>query len=151
MASTSLPSVSGIARAAPAPAVGPVVLVAEDDDELRLLLCMRLSARGYRVVAARDGDEAIERLEPLISRCPGTLRPRLVITDVRMPGFDGLQVLETVRLLDRSLPVVVITAFGDRETHRAARLLDVTAVFDKPLDLGCLVAALERFLPATRD
>ena len=121
----------------------PVVLLAEDDDELRRLLARKLRRQGWDVVEARTGTQLVELvLEHTVAPIADDQRvASLVITDLRMPGRSGLEVL---RLLRRSLvtvPMILMTAFGSREVHDEALALGAAAVFDKPVDLDDLTAA----------
>lgn len=125
----------------------PLILVAEDDFEMRRMLCKALAAAGYRVREARSGSEALRCMSALLHRRRLPIGPDCIIADVRMPGFSGLEVLEAARLLDRGMPVIVITAFGDAATHESAQRLGATAVMNKPLDIQELVAMVRRLVP----
>jgi len=73
---------------------------------------------------------------------PPEARPDLIVSDVRMPGWSGLDLLRFLRHRRSAIPVVLITAFGDRDTHeRAARL--GAAVLDKPFALADLRRAID--------
>lgn len=120
------------------------ILLAEDDAEMRDLLAAELRRDGYDVIEARNGLElvhAIHRFEA--ARSP----LHLVITDVRMPGFDGLEVLEYMRYAELPVPVIVMTAFGDPGTHSSAYRNGARLVFDKPFDLDEMRAAVALILP----
>jgi len=117
----------------------PRVLVVEDDHEMRGMLSDFLDASGYQVIEAASGAEAIELV---LQRwgCTGPLEPSfdLIITDVRMSGFSGLDLLELVRTARLKAPVIVITAFGAADVHAEAIRLGAVATFDKPFDLDRL-------------
>ncbi len=112
------------------------VLLAEDNDDMRALLKGHLVGMGYEVVAVSNGQALLDELQQTTRHGGYHAEPHLIITDVRMPGFWGLDVLATLRRGDWSTPVVVITGFGDLETHTEASLLGAAAVFDKPFDLA---------------
>jgi len=121
----------------------PVVVIAEDDHEMRCVLRSRLVKAGYRVHEAREGREALERVRG--ERALGLdWAPAALVSDVRMAGMDGLELLARVRTLDPPLPVILITAFGDPETHAKAKRLGATASLDKPLVLAQLLEALRQ-------
>lgn len=123
---------------------GRRVLLAEDDAEMRSLLSSQLREDGYDVIEAQNGVElvrAIHRFESAFSPV------HLIITDVRMPGFDGLEVLEYLRYANLAMPVIVMTAFGDSRTHLAARSNGAALVLDKPFDVDALRAAVARLVP----
>jgi DNA-binding response OmpR family regulator len=118
----------------------PRVLVAEDDFELRKLLCASLRRAGFEVLEARDGLQLGELLEAHQARGGRAAGFDLVITDVRMPGRSGLLALAELRRHDWITPVVVITAFGDEATHAEAHRLGANAVLDKPFSMAALRA-----------
>ncbi len=98
----------------------PLVLVADDDDDIRGLVQYRLERSGYRVVAARDGEEALQ----LAAAVPLSL----AILDVRMPKADGFEVTRRLRADERTrrLPVILLTA--------RAQEADVTRGFEAGAD-----------------
>ena len=121
---------------------GPVVILAEDDDELRRMITSKLARRGCVVLEARNGMELAQLvMERAVEPEPGAGVPaEMVISDVRMPGVTGLSIAGLVRQLDWGLPVILITGFGDAATHAEALRLGVQ-LFDKPVDLDELVEA----------
>jgi CheY-like chemotaxis protein len=129
-------------QAAPAPSLPdgahrPVVLLAEDDEELRRLLARKLRRHGCDVIEARNGFQLVELVfERVVEPLPESLPPAaLIITDHRMPGRTGLEVVSLLRSVNWTIPLIVISAFTDAQTQEEARRLGVTAVFDKPFDL----------------
>ncbi len=81
------------------------ILVVDDEENIRLLYRDELTEEGYKVELAADGLDALAKIE--------TFRPDLVTLDVKMPGIDGIEVLRRIRQKNRSLPVVLLTAFGE--------------------------------------
>lgn len=127
----------------------PRVLVAEDQPEMRALLRRALQRRGYEVVDAADGPGLIDAIVRglLAAR---TQVPDLIVTDVRMPGFSGLEVLARLRREGWSTPVILITAFGDAQLHEDAARLGAARVLNKPFAMEDLVAAVEALVPPLR-
>ena len=123
----------------------PLVFLAEDDLELRRLLTQRLKNLGLDVVAVRDGRELARQLRGASPEDP----PRLVISDLRMPGRSGMDVLQTMRETGGQTPFILITAFGDPETHAEAHRLGAR-IFDKPFDLDDLCTAVQFLLDGRR-
>ena len=124
------------------------VLIAEDDPALRELLAFCFFREGYAVASCGDG---LCLLEQLTESLDGQGEPvDLVVTDIRMPGLTGLEVLEG--LCDRPLrpPVICMTAFGDPRTHAAARRLKAAATFDKPFDIDALIDRARSLCPPLR-
>jgi CheY-like chemotaxis protein len=113
----------------------PRVLLAEDDREMRCLLAAELRKEGYIVEEARTGFDLLEILGDLTLRNEAF---ELIVTDIRMPGLSGLSVVEGLRNGitpgTSGTPVILITAFGDEDTHAEAKRLG-TVIFDKPFDL----------------
>ena len=111
------------------------IILAEDDAPLRELIASVLRTSGYDVIELPDGAELLEYAAAHLSS-DGTIRGvDLIITDYRMPHYSGLDVLTALRRVLTDTPVILITAFGDFETHTYARALDVAAIFDKPFDV----------------
>jgi DNA-binding response OmpR family regulator len=112
------------------------VLLAEDDHEMRRLLVSTLRREGCAVIEARTGLQLSEQIALAHESDPPSID--LIISDVRMPGRSGLEVLGGLRRSARTTPVILITAFGDPETHAQAHRLGALAVFNKPFDLDDL-------------
>jgi DNA-binding response OmpR family regulator len=123
------------------------VLLAEDDDEMRKMLAFALTRHGFRVIQARDGAEALEYLGDVVLGQNRDKAPQLLLTDQKMPGFCGLEVIEAARLAGLKIPAILITAFGDAETHERADALGSTPVLDKPFAVQELVALARRLAP----
>jgi DNA-binding response OmpR family regulator len=115
------------------------ILVAEDDEVTRQLMCMTLERQGFDVVTAEDGIQAYEFA--LIQR------PDLIITDVSMPGADGAHFVRRVRDTEEiaATPIIVTTGFG---TGSATFTLTVgaDAYEPKPVDPESLLATVRRLL-----
>jgi response regulator NasT len=111
------------------------VLVAEDEALIRLDLVEMLREEGYQVVGeAGDGEEAV--------RLAGELRPDLVILDVKMPKMDGIEAASVIAK-DRIAPVVILTAFSQRDLVERARDAGAMAYLVKPFAKRDLVPAVE--------
>ncbi len=116
------------------------IVVAEDDDEMRTLLASALRRDGYEVIEVNTGDQLLHELGNELLQ-PSTMRPDLIVSDIRMPGCTGIEVLAGLRRADWATPVILITAFPDGETHSEATRLGAT-VFDKPFDIDDLRTAV---------
>ncbi len=126
------------------------VLVAEDDAELREALCDLLRAHGFEVVDLNDGEDVYEYVHDSVEMDVPRPRAHALLTDLRMPGMSGAEVLAYFRSIGWRLPTLVVTAFGDDETRRELLALGAAAVLDKPVDPDELLWALER-LTAGRE
>ncbi len=123
------------------------VLLAEDEEDLREFLSTMLAKDGYEVVAVRDGAELLDYLGSVHLQ-DGSARPvDLIISDIQMPGWTGLQILQGIRAKDWATPIILITGFGTREIRREAHRLGVTAFFDKPFDVDDLRTTVLNVLP----
>ena len=121
----------------------PRVLLAEDDDEMRSLLASALRKDGYDVRTCTNGINLLERVAPSFPH-GGTEDYALVVSDIRMPGLSGLEVLADLQGHRSAPPLILITAFGDEETHARAKRLGAVAVFDKPFQIDRLLAEAHR-------
>lgn len=126
------------------PCSGRRVLVAEDDREMRRLLVESLARDGYEVDSVANGLAFLARVEE------GRVYD-LVVSDVRMPGRTGLQVLADARARGWPSPVLLITAFGDDSTLDEAARLGAVALFSKPFDMDDLRTAVLFFLGSPPD
>jgi DNA-binding response OmpR family regulator len=125
-------------------AARPIVLVAEDDHEMRRLVADALRRDGYDVDELADGGRLLVRIA--LGRAEPDLAVALIVSDIRMPGCSGLDVLQGLRDEDWRMPVILMTAFGDDEVRERATGLGAT-LFDKPFALGDLRAAVRALLP----
>ncbi len=118
------------------------ILVVDDEPSIRKVLHAQLTREGYEVDAAADGAETMDRLaaEPW----------NLVVSDLRMPGIGGLELLAHVQTHHPGLPVIVITAHGTVDTAVEALKLGAHDFITKPFDLAEMRAAIEKALGAER-
>ncbi len=117
------------------------ILLVEDDVALLRLLAMRLRAAGHTVETAENGELAIARL-PVV-------QPRLVVTDLRMAGADGMAVFNAVRARSPGVPVIIITAHGTIPDAVQAIQSGVFGYLTKPFDSGTLLKSVEEALRLT--
>lgn len=119
-----------------------VLLVVEDDKEMRSLLCDELRDLGFRIVEASDGNEAIERARET--------NPQLILTDLRMPG-GGLGYIGRLRTVVPLCPIILMTAFGDPSVRETAQRFGVAVYFDKPVRMNELKTAIKQLLNHRTD
>lgn len=121
----------------------PRVLVVDDDPDVALLVKTVLERRaGCDVVLAEDGRAAVERL--------AGLRPDVVVTDIEMPGLDGLELLAELRRTDPFVPVIVMTAHVSVEYAVSALRAQADEFLTKPLDNARLVESVLRLVAEGR-
>jgi PAS domain S-box-containing protein len=111
-------------------------LVIDDEAGIRKVLSIALSDAGCEVIAAADGREGL-RLFREIS-------PQIVLTDIRMPGMNGLDLLRTLKAEEGDKEVIVITGFGDMDLAIRALQLDASDFITKPIHNDALMVALKR-------
>jgi len=132
------------------PRRGLRILLAEDDDAMRNMIQQVLTRAGHSVVALEDGFEVGDYLE-LVHLESGLGPPDLILSDVRMPGRTGLEVLAQVRARGLKCPVLLLSAFADEPTREEARRLGAQALLDKPVDMDELKAAVIAVVTATQE
>jgi CheY-like chemotaxis protein len=111
------------------------ILLVEDDVELRSLLSRELRHRGYDVVVARTGSEAIDYVVHSLIDPRTYNRPALIVSDVCLQASSGLSIAEAIRAANYDVPILLMTAFPGPEVHsRAAAIRDCT-LLAKPFDL----------------
>jgi DNA-binding response OmpR family regulator len=121
------------------------ILVIDDEPGIRDLLDTLLSRKGYDVVLADSGQKGLE----VFLRA----RPDVIVLDLKKPGMDGLTVLQQIRRLNPTQPVIILTGAGTPESEQQVRALGVTEYVEKEFSLHLLGAALKRLLisPAPFD
>jgi DNA-binding NtrC family response regulator len=124
---------------APARADHTAVLVAEDDLEMRRLIVATLRRDRYEVIEAPDGIALLDCVE---AAALTGVHLAAIVSDVRMPLLSGMDALAVLEATSADVPVILITAFGDRETHDEAHQLGAFAILDKPFDMTALSAAV---------
>ncbi len=121
------------------------VLLAEDDDDLRDALVCILVAAGYAVRALSSGAALLDVLAPSIlgeAEAPADA----IVTDVRMPGFNGLNIIEGLRENGWKQPVVIISAFCDEAMEARVARMTRTRLFPKPFNASDLERAIGQLI-----
>jgi CheY-like chemotaxis protein len=122
------------------------ILLTEDDLEMRRMLSWYLQKKGCDVISATNGNDLMRHL--------GFLGPLeyfhefdLIISDIRMPGVTGLQVLEAAKEFDDFPPMILITAFPDKQTLVLSKRLGAAAILTKPFDMDDLLTIISQIFP----
>lgn len=126
-------------------AAAPLILVIEDDPDLRRILTLQLDKLGYRTVEAENGRVGFERAREST--------PDLVLLDLMMPELDGFQVLKRLKSLDAltEIPVLILTASHDDHHRRKSVSHMANGFMTKPYTIDQLRTEIERFVaPAPR-
>jgi DNA-binding NtrC family response regulator len=119
------------------------ILVVEDEDKLRRVIELHLKSSGYEVLQAANAEDALKLAD----------HAQLVLTDLRLPGMDGLALLDTIRRQNFNTPVVLMTAFGTVESAVIAMKSGAADFLIKPFSLDHLTAVIDKALEvrALRD
>jgi len=116
------------------------ILVADDEDALRQLLCEQLTVMGYQTESASDGEEAIQKLQD------GAFA--LVLLDINMPKKTGLEVLQYIREQGMQTRVIMLTGRLGYSVGSESMKLGADEFITKPFDLNYLELVIKRILPA---
>lgn len=122
---------------------GATILVAEDDDDNRDILRTLLALRGFDVLEAADGQQAVE-----LAR---TARPDLILMDLRMPVMNGLAAARAIRQQSKSLPIVALSAYHPSQHGAVASAAGCDEYVVKPIDYNRLEAVIDRLLKRAAD
>ena len=112
------------------------VLVVDDEEGIRKVISITLSDEGYKVLTAEDGETGLKICEEE--------SPQIIISDIRMPGMDGIELLERVKEKWPEKEVIVITAFGEMGVAIRALQLNASDFITKPINNEALHIALRR-------
>jgi len=119
------------------------ILLVDDDPDLLKLISLRLTSAGYRVRTAESGETALAAI--------AVQRPRAVVTDLRMPGIDGLQLFDAIHRQHPAMPVLILTAHGTIPDAVAATQRGVFGFLTKPFDSQELLQKVAAALKAAGD
>jgi two-component system response regulator GlrR len=119
------------------------ILLVDDDPDLLKLISLRLTSAGYRVRTAESGETALAAI--------AVQRPRAVVTDLRMPGIDGLQLFDAIHRQHPAMPVLILTAHGTIPDAVAATQRGVFGFLTKPFDSQELLQKVASALKAAGD
>ncbi|MDT7042752.1 response regulator [Candidatus Nitronereus thalassa] len=115
-----------------------VILVVDDDDAMRSLLVDELGDYGCCVLEAADGEEALSQIQ--------AKTPSLIVTDLQMKS-GGFDFIKNVKTVTPDCRVIVVTAFGDSQTHGIAKNIGVDGYFDKPVRMDDLKTLVMKVCP----
>jgi two-component system chemotaxis response regulator CheY len=119
------------------------VLIVDDSSSVRTVARMALRERGYEVIEASNGKEALEKLDS--ERC------HLVISDVNMPTMDGITLLKEIKRHPnyKFTPVIMLTTEAGEDKKQEGRAAGAKAWITKPFQPNVLIAAVSKLMPAT--
>lgn len=118
-----------------------VILIIEDESNLRVTLAAILRRHGYRVCDLASAESAIAYLQE--NNCD------LIVTDLRLPGMDGIELLGLLHSRFPAIPVIVLTAFPSAESQNNAQSLGAADYLRKPIEPDQLVMRIDELLSAS--
>jgi two-component system nitrogen regulation response regulator NtrX len=104
------------------------ILLVDDEADYAETMAFWLKAKGYRVMTAASGEEAVARL--------ATHTPAIVFLDILMPGMDGIATLRQIRKTHPRLPIIMVTAYASEERMQEAKRLGALGFFPKAADFS---------------
>ena len=112
------------------------ILLVDDEPDIREVLSLPLSDLGYRVSEAETGDQALKIFR--------AMQPSIVLTDIKMPGMDGIELLQKIKHENPYTEVIMITGHGDMELAIRSLKNDATDFITKPINVDALEIAVQR-------
>jgi signal transduction histidine kinase len=112
------------------------ILLVDDEKDIRDVLHLPLSDLGYEVLEAENGEDALRLFE--------SLQPPMILTDIKMPGMDGIELLQKVKHVNPETEVIMITGHGDMDLAVKSLKYDATDFITKPINVDVLEIALRR-------
>jgi signal transduction histidine kinase len=112
------------------------ILLVDDESDIREVLSMPLGDLGYRVSEAETGDQALKIFR--------AIRPSIVLTDIKMPGMDGIELLQKIKHENPETEVIMITGHGDMELAIRSLKNEATDFITKPINVDALEIAVQR-------
>ncbi|MBI5184550.1 MAG: response regulator [Nitrospinae bacterium] len=113
----------------------PHVLIVDDERSLRFSMKTALMTGGYKISTAMDGKEGLEKIHENEN---GDSPVSLIITDINMPGMNGLRFIDELKKLPRQIPIIVVTGYGDRNLLEELVHKGISGYLDKPMNVEAL-------------
>ncbi|MEE4266104.1 MAG: hybrid sensor histidine kinase/response regulator [Desulfobacteraceae bacterium] len=114
----------------------PKILLVDDEKDIREVLALPLSDLGYHIFKAENGAEALRLFKEI--------QPPIVLTDIKMPGIDGIELLQKIKHENRETEVIMITGHGDMDLAVKSLKYEATDFITKPINVDALEIALKR-------
>lgn len=118
------------------------ILIVDDSAVMIMSLRQSLELAGFQVEAARDGQEALNKVK-------AGFKPHLVLTDINMPVMNGIEFIQQVRPLLRFIPILILTTESEASKRDEAKKLGATGWLVKPVASADLIATIKRLLPGS--
>jgi len=118
------------------------VLIIEDCYEIRMMMRSFLIRKGHKIMDAKDGEKAFEHIN--------TERPDVIVTDMKMPGKDGLDTIRELRKNGMDIPIIVATGYDEPFSEKEAQELGISRILTKPVSDTKLIEAVEDALKMSK-
>ncbi|MGD6943665.1 response regulator [Cytobacillus gottheilii] len=115
------------------------ILIVDDQFGIRILLNEVLQKEGYETFQAANGVQALD----IVAKHT----PDLVLLDMKIPGMDGIEILKRMRVDNKEIRVIIMTAYGELDMIQEAKDLGALTHFAKPFDIDDIRAAVKKHLP----
>ncbi|MEC2075992.1 response regulator [Metabacillus fastidiosus] len=115
------------------------ILIVDDQYGIRILLNEVFQKEGYETHQAANGIQALEIVEKNV--------PDLVLLDMKIPGMDGIEILKRMKVIDKDIRVIIMTAYGELDMIQEAKDLGALTHFAKPFDIDEIRGAVRKYLP----
>jgi CheY-like chemotaxis protein len=114
------------------------ILICEDEEDMQQILSHVLQTRDLEVYSAHDGREAVKKTK--------SLKPDLIVLDIRMPKLDGIEVAKAIRKFDRNVKIIFMTAFQSQEIQNEASKYNIIAYLNKSTPTEEIIKTIEESL-----
>ena len=118
------------------------VLIIEDCYEIRMMMRSFLIRKGHKIIDAKDGERALEHIN--------TERPDVIVTDMKMPGKDGLETIRELRKNGMDIPIIIATGYDEPFSEKEAQELGISKILIKPFSDIELIEAVEDALKISK-
>ncbi|WP_071461010.1 response regulator [Bacillus massilinigeriensis] len=117
------------------------ILIVDDQFGIRILLNEVLKKEGYQTFQAANGVQALDTLKKH--------SPDLVLLDMKIPGMDGIEILKRMKVIDKDIRVIIMTAYGELDMIQEAMNLGAITHFAKPFDIDDIRSAVKKYVQPT--
>jgi two-component system response regulator (stage 0 sporulation protein F) len=115
------------------------LLIVDDQFGIRILLNEVFQKEGYQTFQAANGYQALDIVDKH--------SPELVLLDMKIPGMDGIEILKRMKVVDKDIQVIIMTAYGELDMIQEAKDLGAITHFAKPFDIDEIRDAVRKYLP----
>lgn len=115
------------------------ILIVDDQFGIRILLNEVFQKEGYQTYQAANGVQALDIVKKH--------DPDLVLLDMKIPGMDGIEILKRMKVIDKDIRVIIMTAYGELDMIQEAKDLGAITHFAKPFDIDDIRAAVKKHMP----